>query len=464
MTTHHRPIPPRLRQQLCSLSASGGSSLCAEARQACFDGEQIFLHSPQAVSDRKKLMNALKGVDLFDIKKPLHSEIHNIVQVAAPDAMFTHVPLAVNAHTALRDAHRRNPNASTFNLSASRFAARRVQPAAPRAFDNTSSALAFITTWSNAWQETFHRAVPRVFEEFCAADDRGIVVIPAAWGSTSTTPEVATSASASTWLAPFSQAPVWPMSLMPSPESEQQQLFGNKPCSRECFRAYLLKSEAYFAKRPPMCFEQLRLCSFQLTPRRARPWSAMQTLAAYYAGIPRTRTYVPHMSAHDGTLRVVFILRATRRKLANVEQLVDACSQWQPQALPELRTHCSALSFSTGLKAAAPVLRRVDVLIGMHGGDLVNGLLQHAGASVLEILPVHRAGCPCDTFRKVFASERGKIFHYTAASRNVSFVRGRDRGMNSDIELPPSVMTAALKRIVEVRGERSQYVYRQFAF
>ena len=40
-----------------------------------------------------------------------------------------------------------------------------------------------------------------------------------------------------------------------------------------------------------------------------------------------------------------------------------------------------------------------DVLIGPHGADLVNALGLHAGASVLEVLPVHKGGCPCGVFQ-----------------------------------------------------------------
>ena len=41
------------------------------------------------------------------------------------------------------------------------FEVRAVQPEAPASFSD-ATALAFVTTWANAWQETFHRAVSQV--------------------------------------------------------------------------------------------------------------------------------------------------------------------------------------------------------------------------------------------------------------------------------------------------------------
>ena len=294
--------------------------------------------------------------------------------------------------------------------------------------------------------------------------DGGVTVIPAVWGSSGATGNAAKSASAATWLAPFSQEEVVPMALMPSSERLQQQLFGNRPCNKECFASYIDKSEAFFAERPPRCFERLRLCSFQSTPAHARPWSAIQTLAAYHTGVVSNQSSISRMSIEDGRLRVAFIIRQNRRRIANINELVEACSRWHPTALVGLRVECSALSLAAGLQATAPVLRNVDVLIGMHGGDMVNGLLLHAGASVLEILPVHRAGCPCDVFRRVYSSERGKVLHYTATSQNISFVRSVHAGMHSDMDVPSTVVEAALERIVAVRGDPERYRFHEFPF
>ena len=459
-----------MRQQLCSLSSpvlGRHVHSCSNARYACFGGEQIFLHGPDAKKEQRSLLKIMQGVDLFDIKRPFVPSVHNVVQLAAPGDAYDYVPLAVNAWVAL-NAVAPGWNVSslrngTRNISASRFAARRRQPMAPFIFSNASTALAFITTWSNAWQETFHRAVSQVFEEFCSADG-GVTVVPAIWGSSGSTGNAATSASATTWLAPFSQEEVIPMALMPSPERVQQQLFGNKPCNRECFASYVERSEAFFAERPPRCFERLRLCSFQATPAHARPWSAIQTLAAYHTGMPANRSYIPRLSIGHGRLRVVFIIRQSRRRIANIDELVEACSRWRPSDLPKLHVDCAAHSLAAGLQANAPLLRDVDVLVGMHGGDMVNGLLLHAGASVLEILPVHRAGCPCDVFRKVYSSERGKVLHYTATSQNTSYVRGVHASMHSDMVVPAHVVEVALEHIAAVRGDPERYRFREFAF
>ena len=48
------------------------------------------------------------------------------------------------------------------------------------------------------------------------------------------------------------------------------------------------------------------------------------------------------------------------------------------------------------------VLARTDVLILPHGADLINGFALHAAASVVEVMPVHQYGCPCDMYRRMY--------------------------------------------------------------
>ena len=121
-------------------------------------------------------------------------------------------------------------------------------------------------------------------------------------------------------------------------------------------------------------------------------------------------------------------------------------------AAARLRVACVAVSFRAGLVASAPAIRRTDVLVGPHGADMTNALGMHAGASVLEVIPVHTRGCPCDKFRQVFGMEPRTLHHYTAQSRNASYATSTTRPLagtyNSDLYLPPAVLEAeaALRR------------------
>ena len=116
--------------------------------------------------------------------------------------------------------------------------------------------------------------------------------------------------------------------------------------------------------------------------------TTMQALASAHGGPPpagRNLT-VHHLracesegSGEDGEssvegggcpLRVVFIQREGRRRLANLDEHVAVCNSWRPPARAQgdgLKVHCRAHSFKQGLKANIPLLRKTDVLIGPHG-------------------------------------------------------------------------------------------------
>ena len=109
------------------------------------------------------------------------------------------------------------------------------------------------------------------------------------------------------------------------------------------------------------------------------------------------------------------------------------------------------------------------MLVGPHGGDLINGFALHAGASVVEMLPVERPGCPCHVFRELYASDSRRIFHYTASTSNRSFTtprcqRCRIRFQTADLILPVTVLKAALERVAEVAGDPQKYQHKEFKF
>ena len=288
------------RARLCNLDQPSRPAPCASLHRACFHAEQIVLYGPDAVAEAAAASQVLaRAPNLYDVKRPgQYTGVHRMLQLAAPGRPYTYVPLAVCASKAMRSL-RPSSNRSVFEVHA-------VQPEAPASFSDTT-ALAFVTTWANAWQETFHRAVSQVFEEWCrvggaqgnAEEGRaepGMVVVPAAYGGTS--PRA--SDDKELWLRPFSEATVWlsltltlsliltltltltlalaltltlaspypnlnqvwPMSLTPQPEPLQQAVFGNRQCNGTCFRHYRALSATYFASRPRQCFERVRLCDF----------------------------------------------------------------------------------------------------------------------------------------------------------------------------------------------------------
>ena len=62
--------------------------------------------------------------------------------------------------------------------------------------------------------------------------------------------------------------------------------------------------------------------------------------------------------------------------------------------------------------SSRPLGLQADVLVVSHGADVINGFGLHAGASVIEVMPVHQAGCPCDMYRRMYTYQGPTVFHY----------------------------------------------------
>ena len=88
--------------------------------------------------------------------------------------------------------------------------------------------------------------------------------------------------------------------------------------------------------------------------------------------------------------KVPQVKSASKAFVTNLDELLAACERWTPAegTAARLRVACVAVSFRSGLVASAPAIRRTDVLVGPHGADMTNALGMHAGASVLELVPL----------------------------------------------------------------------------
>ena len=472
---------------------------CVGVRNACFDAEQIFMHGPDAQQHRDAIHELLlRAKDLYDVKRSLRPNVHNTTHVADAGAPYGYLPLAVNAQRAETWRNRSN-DTSAYQ--------QRLQPLAPSEWIENSTAVAFFTTFSSSFTETFSRATVQLFEQYCA--HRGTIdVIPAAFGS----PKPDGNDHAATYLAPLTRTGhIEPMSLTPQPERLQQAIFGNFPTSPgrarhphcpgngTCLEAYLAQSERYFAAIGQRCFRSATVCNFARQPTKpgsARPWSLMQALATHHAGPPPSRaTSMSRMlSCGDGLLeqqrgegpvepavaraaraaeragrggercplRVVFIQREGRRRLLNIDEHVAACNAWRStRGVDDPTPSCEAYTFRRGLAAALPLLRRTDVLIGPHGADMTNALALHAGATVVELLPPIASGCPCAMYQQQFAVEPS-VLHYTASTRNVSRAArtGLPRFWNtyhSDFVTPVEVTRRILSHVVDVGGRLERF-------
>ena len=172
-------------------------------------------------------------------------------------------------------------------------------------------------------------------------------------------------------------------------------------------------------------------------------------------------------------LHIVFADRKGRRKLSNIKELVELCSQWRPSTVPSPLSHlstpvnCTMHNFGEGLIASLPTLWRADVLVVSHGADVINGFAMHAGASVIEVMPVHQAGCPCDMYRRMYTYQGPTVLHYQMVSTNDSRAVSpmpRKHTYHSDMYLPWESLSVALEQIVRTGGRRANYKFRRFPY
>ena len=209
----------RTRTDFCRLSPTPAvhptSSKCVYVRRACFDAEQIILHGRDAADNKKAIDSVLNGIkDPYSTFAMLRPWSRNTTLVAQPGATYSYLPMAINARAAAAWQARGD---------ASMVQHRRQQPIEASGFSNRT-AVAFFTTWSTSFAETFARAATQAFEQYCRlSSSTNIDLIPATWGDTK---DGKSSDSAATFLGPLSKTRVEAMSLTPHPRVLAEHIHG----------------------------------------------------------------------------------------------------------------------------------------------------------------------------------------------------------------------------------------------
>ena len=129
-------------------------------------------------------------------------------------------------------------------------------------------------------------------------------------------------------------------------------------------------------------------------------------------------------------------------------ELLRECNSWRSSMRTEAR--CTLHSFDSGLQAAASAMAAADVLVTAHGSGMFNALQMHAGASLVEVLPVSTNGCPCDQHKGLFASER-KLRHYLLRSLDPACTNATVRQKltyNRPVHLPWEVLRSVLDDVM----------------
>ena len=139
------------------------------------------------------------------------------------------------------------------------------------------------------------------------------------------------------------------------------------------------------------CFETLHLCRpTALPPKSTRPWEAQSNLDGLLG--------FPHLplgsSSHYSTSKVLKVIIARRhswhgRSLLNGHELAKACSKSSVSDHSGVSWALSCQLISLGslpLRKVVSTMRSADVLVSMHGADVINGLHLPPGRAVIEIV------------------------------------------------------------------------------
>lgn len=404
------------------------SERCVSTPGLCVVGEQLILPHNATAKLRRRLRTLLGRVHSpFDYHTNLFAGDRPTVLANADGASYRYLPMAVVQPIRNRTERQK------FLTTQSAF-----ELPQPR-----GDGLIFFTCWPSNPAEVFHRTVTLLHTIWpLVARERSPALVPATWN-----PRF------EYWLAPWLNAPaskrLKPMAPMPSVRDPWRL-----HTAKSAHLAHRYEQNAKRARAPPRCFARASVCDLSQEGTvaglgRHAPWAAMQAVMHHFA--PATPPPPPTTAepAASCVLRVAFVERHRRRRLANLEDLIAACNRWH-------RGHvsCSSISFGRGLPPVAQQLRGIDVLVSPHGADAIHALALRRGAWLLEVMPIHnRPNCPCDVFRALLGAE--KAVHYLRLSTTnrsyaaVPTVSGRANvgTMHADLRVPWEAVRAALEAI-----------------
>lgn len=447
---------------------------CVNVSSACFEAEQIILHGEHAQNDLSRLAERFLN-HTTNAPQTVYTRLRGLMRptalVADPTLHeYSYLPLAVGAVHALASAskeswlwtHRPLPT-PTFEVT-------------------EEPVLAFFSTWVDSAGETWTRSLPFIHE--VARQSRGGKLrrlVPAML------PDYLRPL-----FEPFADS-IEPLALWPSDDDPMKprtwlsnQLF-NLRVTRDRFNRYRLQSQQMFASREHgRCFKRALVCDLfsgkepgrrgPMATQLVKPWLTMQAILAYHglqsdshAHLQRLRACdvpgrssappIPH-ARPECPLRVIFEHRVQRR-LLNLDGLLDACNRWSPRTPAggaSVAVQCEVRSFYGGLsrknngRSKPVLLTDADVLVTPHGSGMINALQMHAGASLIEVLPVYTYNCPCTGLAKVLASEP-RIRHYQLSTGNSSFSVGRWPrrwpSYHNDLILPWAALRSVLQAVVD---------------
>lgn len=378
---------------------------CVEVQHACIEAEQVVVHGAAALmqtSQRRLLRLLNRTMDVTEAFRDLRPWYRNtVVTAASPSTALSYLPLAVSAQVvAARSESPRRWFLRHSALPASEFIAT----------SQTHPPLVFFTSFVENLGELFVRAIPFVFALTQQHIGSQGIPQPMLHSNSRLHHRIMPAMLPARFYAlfdAFSAHGVEPLALYPNASLHEPMDLLHARAGAANYDAYRRRSFQFYASRQPeRCYERIRVCdlfsrtdmlqlpSFRRLQAMLRPWETMQAILRHHGQHDpeaHTRRLLAcgdgQLSpAHTCPLRIRFVLRQRRRFLLDVSSLVRKCNAWVPTSLPGLKVHCGTVSFSR--HAVHHPIADVDVLVSPHGADVVNALKLHAGASLVEVMPV----------------------------------------------------------------------------
>ena len=338
------------------------------------------------------------------------------------------------------------------------------------------SALLFFPVYPQNFAESFGNNAVSLYELYSAgwASQENELLPAASWwpgctGGPESDGEILGGAPCDIWYQPFSAGPLTTL---------QRMGFASET---RCFR------EVTLCHLGSLVFDQNYGAGVGNVPRR--PWEAMQYIAENTAelqlrGEAKARAatwrtpalFLPRTGVANHAIQVRVVVRKGRRKLLNAHQLAGALNGWATHAglMRGVPVNASTCSFAgEGFAANVRTARETDVLFGMHGADLVNGLFMHAGATVVEVRGFawydNGRGLWPGWFARVFALD-AQILHYAlqaSLSDTVGAAEVQRRKpdspisghatWNMDVRVPVAMARKLLHTVAQVNGDAMAY-------
>jgi len=208
----------------------------------------------------------------------------------------------------------------------------------------------------------------------------------------------------------------------------------------------------------PVCFERVIGCRMaegvaRTTTNASKAWEDFRSSVVS----KRCPEGQGKRRAANGTIVVAFTIRGHSRNIRNLDSLLEACRGLG--LLAGRPVECKSVKFKNILEDVCAV-QDIDIMVGIHGAQLMNALLMRPGSSLLEIranlwweadehgVLTNPSSWPNTLAQELWLTNNTRYFFY-GALQNESFpykqsaVPGRD----SDVEVSWPLLQCMLQRI-----------------